>query len=206
MSIPNFYQTVVDTANRYPSEFKQAHTGGPNTELFIRILAYELHKLDPRWGLNGKRGDYNVISQDAVSWFGQGVGTDPKTGKSVTVVDVIGGAGGPNPTPTWQVLNDPNKHTGVGGWIKPEPVPGYQTPVIPTPAPAPQPSIPIGPAPTPVSELEKLNHTLMLVLEQLKKNENETKRLGDILAKGFSIKAKAGWPVGEIGGEINVKS
>lgn len=119
MAVPNCLDVVQRVAAEYPQEFREAHTGGPNTEKFIRRLAWVLYSQDKRWGLNGKRGDYNTISQDALNYFGEGPGTDPKTGSPITVVDVIGGAGGPNPQPSWQVFSD---LPGPGGWIKPEPV------------------------------------------------------------------------------------
>lgn len=141
MAVPNHFQFVVETANKYPREFREAHTNGPNTELWIKLLAYEMHtKLDPRWGLNGKRGT-DVLSQDAINWKGEGVGYDPKDGdRPITVVDVIAAAGGPDPRPSWQVLNDPNVHRGPGQWIRPLPVPGYHDgqqgpPVVVTPPP-----------------------------------------------------------------------
>jgi hypothetical protein len=143
MAVPNHFQFVVETANKYPREFREAHTNGPNTELWIRLLAYEMHtKLDPRWGLNGKRGT-TVLSQDAINWKGEGIGFDPSDGdRRITVVDVIGAAGGPDPRPAWQVLNDPTveSHRAAGRWIQPLPVPGYHDgqqgpPVVVTPPP-----------------------------------------------------------------------
>lgn len=133
MAVTNAYQTVVDLANKYPREFREAHTGGPNTELFIKLLAYELHtKVDRRFGLNGKRGT-STLSQDALNWKGEGPGHDPTNGNSpVTVIDVIGGAGGPNPTPTWQVFSD---LPGPGAWIQPQPVPGYHDNPVQPPGP-----------------------------------------------------------------------
>lgn len=139
MAVPNHFQFVVETANKYPREFREAHTNGPNTELWIKLLAYEMHtKLDPRWGLNGKRGT-ETLSQDAINWKGEGIGFDPAdSDRPITVVDVIGAAGGPDPRPSWQVLNDPAVHRGPGRWIKPQPVDGYhsgnnQGPPVPIP-------------------------------------------------------------------------
>lgn len=139
MAVPNAYQTVVDLANKFPREFREAHTGGPNTELWIRLLAYELHtKVDRRFGLNGKRGT-DTLSQDAINFKGEGVGHDPTDGQPVTVIDVIGGAGGANPTPSWQVFNDPVQHKGPGKWIQPRPVAGYHDNPVQPPPPAPGP-------------------------------------------------------------------
>ncbi len=142
MAIPNRQDIVAALAAQYPAEWRKAHNpsgGGPETEAFIRRVAYELHtKVDARFGLNGKRGNYDDISDDVVNWFGEGPGHDPATGSPITVIDVIGGAGGPNPVATWQIIDLP----GPGGWVKPEPVggsgsggDGYPLPVPPPPPP-----------------------------------------------------------------------
>lgn len=140
MSVPNFHQQVTELANKYPREFREAHTGRADTELWIKIVAYELHKLEPRFGLNGKRGT-DVLSQDAINYKGIGIGHDPTNNQPVTVIDIIGGAGGNDPRPAWMVLNDANEptHRGPGKWIQPKPVPGYHTegPIVPPPPPPP---------------------------------------------------------------------
>lgn len=175
MSVPNFQQQVTDLANKYPREFREAHTGGPNTELFIKIVAYELHKLEPRFGLNGKRGT-DTLSQDAINYKGIGVGHDPTNNQPVTVIDIIGGAGGNDPRPTWQVFNDPNLHRGPGKWIQPLPVPGYHTegPQIPPPPPPPVDT-------TIVAALQALTAQMKLLTEvneaQRKQLDAQTKQL-----------------------------
>lgn len=155
MAIPNCQHIVEQLARDYPQEWRKAHNpsgGGPETEAFIRRLAYVLHTtVDARFGLNGKRGNYNDISDDVVNWIGEGVGSDPKTGSPVTVIDVIVGAGGANPQPSWQMLNNPAEpsHRGPGGWVKPEPVGDSSSGGGGTPLPAP-PSTPPAPDLTPV--------------------------------------------------------
>ena len=47
MSIPNYQNVVADLAAQYPDEWRAAHTGGPQTEAFIRRLAWVLHRRDP---------------------------------------------------------------------------------------------------------------------------------------------------------------
>lgn len=126
MSIPNCVHIVADLAQRYPQEWKKAHNpsgGGPETEAFIRRLAYVLHTtVDKRFGLNGKRGNPNDLSDDALNWRGEGPGNDPTNGNQpVTVIDVINGAGGPNPQPAWQVFD---QLPGPGAWVQPQPVGG----------------------------------------------------------------------------------
>lgn len=209
MAVPNMYNTVVETANKYPQEFREAHTGGARTELWIKLLAYELHKLDPRWGLNGKRGT-DTLSQDAVNFKGEGVGTDPSRNDApITVVDVIGAAGGPDPKPTWQVFNDPVAHRGPGKWIQPEPVPGYHdlNPNVPSPpVPKPPTDTTLINAVQAVESQLKLNTQLQeKLLQELVTLATAVNGLSSRLDKGFSIKAKAGWPVGDVNGEVKLK-
>lgn len=146
MAIPNCQHIVAQLAGEYSVEWREAHTSSPNAEKFIRRLAWVLHStVDPRFGLNGKRGT-STLSQDAINWIGEGPGNDPATGKAVTVIDVIGGAGGPNPTPAWQAFSD---LPGPGAWIKPTAVDGGVSGGGGTPLPAP-------PAPVPAVDLKPL--------------------------------------------------
>ena len=144
MAIPNCQHVVAQLSQQYPQEWRDAHNpsgGGPHTEAFIRRLAWVLHStVDARFGLNGKRGNPNDISDDALNFRGVGPGHDPTNGNApVTVIDCIGGAGGPNPTPAWQVFDT---LPGPGAWVQPVPVDGSvgggvtsPTPRPPSPAP-----------------------------------------------------------------------
>ena len=149
MAIPNCERIIRDLAAQYPDEWRKAHNpsgGGPETEAFIRRVAWVLYStVSPRFGLNGKRGNYNDISDDVVNWLGEGPGTDPATGQPVTVIDVIAGAGGPDPKVYWGLIDSP----GPGGWVKPEPVGDSSSGGGGTPLPAP-PSTPPAPDLTPV--------------------------------------------------------
>ena len=128
MGIPNGRHVVEQLAAQYPQEWKRAHNpsgGGPETEAFIRRLAWVLHStVDPRFGLNGKRGDRNDISDDAICFDGESAlgDVDPTRGNApVTVFDVIGGAGGPSPTPQWGAVG-PATPQPFAAWVKPQPV------------------------------------------------------------------------------------
>lgn len=134
MAIPNYQAEVAAAAERYPTEWRAAHRDGPNTEAFIRLLARDLHAIDPRCGLNGKRGNPNDISDDVIAIRGEGSAVDVVNGGPMEIIDVIVGAGGPNPQPAWNVA--PGGAGDRGTWVKPEGVP---TPVpTPTPVPVPQ--------------------------------------------------------------------
>lgn len=234
MGVPNRYQTVIDVANKYPREFREAHTDGPNKHLWIKLLAYELFQSDPNFGLNGKRGNPNDLSMDAINWKGGGVGYDPTRNESaITVIDVIAGAGGVNPTPAWQVFNKPETDRGPGAWVRPDPVPGYhstgETPKEPEVEAT-------GPTNTDVvNELTKVvgalnaviasnerfiqvqEQTVAALVEQLKITTHyQTESSGAVkdavnalnarLDRGFVIGAKGGWPVGNINGTLTLKA
>lgn len=103
---PNQLAVVQRVAAADPARFTCAHTDRPCAYDFIEALVCELRASDTRWGMNGRRGDPTRPSWDALNWCGSGPATDP-TGactQPVTIVDVIAGAGGPNPQPTWQVF------------------------------------------------------------------------------------------------------
>lgn len=130
MSIPNYQSVVADLAQRYPQEWAQAHTGGPQTEAFIRRLAWTLYQTDPRVGLNGKRGNPNDISDDVLNYAGVASGGDydpTRNNAPCTVIDVIGGAGGPNPVPTWNHPLTP----AAAAWVQPQAVEDGDGPVDP---------------------------------------------------------------------------
>lgn len=114
MACPNYLADVERCAQENPEAWMNAHTGNDQTEDFIRILAAQLHAKDDRVGLNGKRGNPDDISDDALNVLDpvDGPGLTPE-GDKCWVVDVIIGAGGPNPTPTWNPFPDAESSTGA---------------------------------------------------------------------------------------------
>lgn len=119
MAIPNGKHVVEQLAAQYPDEWKAAHTGGAHTEDFIRRLAWVLHStVDAGFGLLGQYGDPTRIADDVIMYLGEGPGVDKGTGRPQSGFDVIGGAGGPNPTPTWNDISGP----GPAIWVQPAPV------------------------------------------------------------------------------------
>jgi len=121
--IPNRLFEVEQCKAENPVAWRNAHTGNEHTEDFIRILAARLYAIDTRYGLNGKRGDPNDISDDIINYIGEGPGTDPITGKPVSLFDVITSAGAqppytpanPAPGAAWNLIDLP----GPGAWVKP---------------------------------------------------------------------------------------
>ena len=108
MACPNYEAEVVRLKNQHPTEWANAHTGNAHTEDFVRIVAEYLHELDPNVGLNGKRGNPNDISDDALNILDpiDGPGRTPD-GERCWVVDFIASAGSPNASVTWQPFSDP---------------------------------------------------------------------------------------------------
>lgn len=151
-------RAFVDQLKRdNPNTFACAHTPAACGFNFIKVLACKLNPEPSNgpWGLNGKRGTSD-LSWDALNYRGAGNGTDAFNGGPVQVIDVISGAGGPNPQADWQAFTNPQEASGR--WIKPRcrgdvaidsngnvlvpPV----TPT-PTPTPTPQPCPPQKPCP-----------------------------------------------------------
>lgn len=239
MSVPNRYQTVIEVANKYPREFREAHTDSPNKHVWIKLLALELNKSDARFGLNGKRGNPNDLSMDAINYLGEGVGFDPtRNDRPVTVIDVIAGAGGVSPTPAWQVFDKPEDR-GPGAWVQPLAVDGYgdvppKNPVDPLPPTGPTNTDVVNVMTQVVGALKEViaSHERLTqkVEQQIQQNIDATDKLVDQLKitthyqvesssqvkdavvglaerldRGFKIEAKAGWPVGNIGGSVTLK-
>jgi hypothetical protein len=138
--VPNMKARIEQLARDNPNTFACAHTSAPCGHNFVKLVACKLNpepSLGP-WGLNGKRGKPRDLSYDALNYRGEGPGTDiTNPGVPVTVIDFIGGAGGPTAHVNWLVFSDPVASSGA--WVKPScqgdvPVdsPG---PVVPQPEP-----------------------------------------------------------------------
>lgn len=113
--IPNGQGTLDRVAREQPAAWACAHTGRGCSWDWIRIAACELHKENPRFGLNGKRGNPNDLSMDVIAWKGEGVQPDAVNGGRMQLFDVIGGAGGPDPRVVWNLIDDGT----AGAWVDP---------------------------------------------------------------------------------------
>jgi hypothetical protein len=162
MPIPNYQSHVADAAARYPDAWRHAHTGGPRTEEFIRLLARDLHAIDPNVGLNGKRGNPDDISDDALAVYTDDGDVTDRTGRRMVIVDVIVGAGGPNPQPGWASVGGPSP----GAWVQPEAVDA------PTPTPQPTPQ-PIPPSPDYSARLDAIQSSQVFLINQLAQLRND---------------------------------
>lgn len=116
--VPNEKTRIEQLARDNPNTFACAHTPAACGWNFVKLVACKLNPepSNGRWGANGKRGDPNVLSWDALNWKGEGPGNDPTDGnRPVTVIDFIVGAGGPSPRVDWNIINE----SGPGAWVKP---------------------------------------------------------------------------------------
>lgn len=139
MAVPNLLHVVEQTKKDFPQAWKDAHTGNQDTEVFIEILAARCHALDPKFGLNGKRGNPDDLSDDALNYKGEGADFDPTNGNMPsTVIDVIGKAGSPDAFPQWAIVTNPAAPVGAA-WVQPQGAPPPEPPDPPTPPVQPYP-------------------------------------------------------------------
>ena len=132
--IPNLLFLVQELSVSHPVEWRNMHTGNEHTEDFVRLLAKRAHALDKRFGLNGKRGNPNDISDDALNCLDaeDGPGTDITTGKRCWVIDIAVDAGLPTAKPSWQQFTDPVASSGAnvdpnaGPVLPPVSIPSYE--------------------------------------------------------------------------------
>lgn len=134
VSIPDYLEIVQATAAQYPTEFAEAHhpeLGDERAYAFIKRLAAILFAKDRRIGLCWKRG-LGPLGWDSLTVL-DGTATQPGS-RVVAVIDVIGGAGGPNPTPTWGSVE-------IAGatWVRPDAVEPGPDPQKPPPVVTPPP-------------------------------------------------------------------
>jgi hypothetical protein len=164
----NYQHLVEEAAATWPEDWKNAHTdlGSERSRAFIRKLAAFIHTIDPRVGLNGKRGDPHNISDDALAVFDPNGDVIDRAGRRMFVVDVIAGAGGPDPRPAWQSVGS-GGHPGA--WVQPETV------SVPTPQPTPQPT-PTPPAIDYSARLEAIQSSQVFLINQIAQLRNDVKQ------------------------------
>lgn len=129
---PDRRDVVQAVSDADPARFACAHVESRPCKLdWIQAVAAALHRIDQRWGLNGKRGNPADISMDVVTFR---VGP---TDRHVEAFDVCGGCGGGNPSVTWNNITNyaTMGQPGTAIWVAPvasEPPP--PPPVDPPPA------------------------------------------------------------------------
>jgi hypothetical protein len=105
---PNKIAVVQDVADRCPGLVMQDHA-------FTDAVASVLNAQDARWGRNGKRGNVNDPSHDALAFKNP----ESRAG-GVSVIDIIVGAGGQFATAGWQDVTQATIDAGtIGAWVAP---------------------------------------------------------------------------------------
>lgn len=123
---PDRRDVLEQVAAQDPEQFRLAHNEGhPRRYDWIKACAWALHKIDPKFGLNGKRGNANDISMDIITYR---IGP---TDRHVQCFDVCGQCGGSGAYVKWDDITDwatkeegGNPGFGEPGtaiWVKPEP-------------------------------------------------------------------------------------
>lgn len=105
--LPDESATIVTLAEANPVALAEScqETGG--NSVFLDLVVSTLQAGDIRWGYNGKRGDVNDLSIDAISYY-WGAGAPVDGANEVYVVDFIGAVcgGGANPSPQFEDVTD----------------------------------------------------------------------------------------------------
>lgn len=103
VALPNLFSTVQAYADAHPAELAASCLDVGGNWSFMDGVVAALKAVDGRIGYNGKRGDINDPSEDAVSYY-HGILPVSDGSPDVYVIDIIGGHC-PNPgqsaTPTW---------------------------------------------------------------------------------------------------------
>lgn len=173
LQAPNRRDVVERVADRCPGLIREDHA-------FTDAVATLLNAEDARWGRNGKRGNANDPSHDAIAY------RNPASPFGVSVVDIIGAAGSPSASPAWidqtQATID-TRTTGV--WVAPSGrLPACLTGAVPAPGPGPGPVDPPPVTPPPVD--------LGSVHEQLADIRNELTSLRESRITKTDIEGQTG--------------
>jgi len=111
--MPNRLDVVQLLKDQHPDEWA-AMNAGPDLR-FIKRLAATLHAIDPNFGLNGKRGNPQDLSEDCIAYKNPTVDNGPE------VADVVQAHGSPQAQPAWINITADSSEGGAGAaWVKPE--------------------------------------------------------------------------------------
>lgn len=123
-SAPNMLGTVQAVAQEFPDLFARS----AYTFEFLDKVVERLHAEDSNWGYNGKRGDANNLSSDAIAYMATG------DARSVHIIDIIGNQGAANATPAWTDVTADTYNCGtVGVYVYPRSTSSPDNPADPAP-------------------------------------------------------------------------
>jgi hypothetical protein len=193
LQAPNRFDAVQRVAEKCPGLIANDHA-------FTDAVASVLYAEDHAWGRNGKRGNADDLSHDAIAY------RNVNSPFGVSIVDIIGGAVGPDPSPAWidqtQATIDARTR---GVWVAPRgvlppcltgavvPVPNPGTPAPSPGTPAPSPGTP-APSPGTGAELTEIRRLLADQTAMLRDVTAAINRLAD---------AQAGVDLGLVNGYVD---
>ncbi len=116
LPLPGYGASVVHAvAAANPGALNNSCQSHGGSWQFMDMVVDTLRTYDTRWGYNGKRGNVNDPSHDAITYH-WGSGPDQNS-TDVYIIDVVGGHCGSNPGPAWIDVTDVTYSSGtVGRW------------------------------------------------------------------------------------------
>ena len=116
LPLPGYGASVVQAVARAnPGLLANSCQSHGGSWQFMDLVVDTLRTYDTRWGYNGKRGNVNDPSHDAVAYH-HGAGASNNS-TQVYIIDVIGGHCGPSPGPSWNDVTDITYSSGtIGRW------------------------------------------------------------------------------------------
>lgn len=117
VALPDLLAEVVAYADANPVDFANSCIDSGGTWDFMDGLVAYLRGIDERVGFNGKRGDVNDPSEDALSYY-HGILPPIEGSNDVYVVDVIARSCSPEQAPAWQNVTT---SAAAGAWLSVRP-------------------------------------------------------------------------------------
>src|SRR5688572_16648274 len=114
--LPGYGAGVVEAVARAnPGALANSCQSHGGSWQFMDQVVDTLRTYDTRWGYNGKRGNVNDPSHDAIA-YNYGGGADQGS-TEVYIIDVVGGHCGPSQGPTWIDVTEATRQGGtIGRW------------------------------------------------------------------------------------------
>lgn len=116
LPLPGMSHIVQAVAQASPGALQNSCQSSGGNWSFMDQVVDTLRTYDTRWGYNGKRGNANDPSHDAIAYH-YGGGPDANS-TDVYIIDIVGGHCGSSPSPSWGDVTDATVNSGnVGRWI-----------------------------------------------------------------------------------------
>lgn len=115
--VPSYGWSVVQAvAGANPGALQNSCQSHGGSWTFMDQVVDTLRTYDTRWGYNGKRGNANDPSHDAIAYNYADRPDDGST--QVYIIDIVGGHCGPTPAPGWIDVTAATYGSGtIGRWI-----------------------------------------------------------------------------------------